>query len=405
MSQISLKQSLTKFGVALFITYLSVAMALPVVSVFVTEMLKLPTWLGGVAVGIPFVATILSRKYTGDFADGKSSKKCFLLGFFFYITASLVCMIAAIDELSAAAALANLIAGRFLLGIGESMALVGLLSWHFARLGPEHSGKILAVCGMAMYGAFVLGGPMGITLYNQFGFSSVMLMSAVFPVIGVIIFFNSPEIVPHKIAEAKKSFLHLLGTIWSQGLVVMLQGVGFAVLGAFISLYFKHQGWPYAGAGLSLFGIGFVLSRVLFGALPDKIGGVKVALVSLAVESMGQSLLWLAPYYSLALLGAFFTGLGCSMIYPAMGVEVVKRVSPEQRGSAFGGFALFQDIAYAFSAPIAGILADAYGYPSTFLFGYIAAALGMIIVLSMHIKNMAAGPNKSSDVISNNTPL
>ncbi len=151
-------------------------------------------------------------------------------------------MIAAIGELSAAAALANLIAGRFLLGIGESMALVGLLSWHFARLGPEHSGKIFSVCGMAMYGAFVLGGPMGITLYNQSGFSSVMLMSAVFPVIGVIMFFNAPEIAPHKTTEAKKSFLHLLGTIWTQGLVVMLQGVGFAVLGAFISLYFKNQG-------------------------------------------------------------------------------------------------------------------------------------------------------------------
>ncbi len=81
MSQTSLKQSLTKLGVALFITYLSVAMALPVVSVFVNEMLKLPNWLGGGAVGISFVATILSRKYAGDFADGKSSKKCFLLGF------------------------------------------------------------------------------------------------------------------------------------------------------------------------------------------------------------------------------------------------------------------------------------------------------------------------------------
>jgi len=83
------------------------------------------------------------------------------------------------------------------------------------------------------------------------------------------------------------------------------------------------------------------------------------------------------------------------MIYPAMGVEVVKRVSPEQRGAAFGGFAMFQDIAYAFSAPIAGILADAYSYPATFLFGFISAVFGMIIVLSMHIKKMARDPIKA----------
>ncbi|EIW15688.1 MULTISPECIES: arabinose transporter [Pelosinus] len=388
MSKISLKQSLSKLGIAIFLTYLSVAMALPVVSVFVKEVLNLPNWLGGVAVGVSFVATILSRKYAGDFADTKSSKKCFMIGFFFYMVAALVCMAASITGLSASVSFTILIVGRLLLGIGESMTTVGIPSWHFLYLGPVHSGKILAVLGMAMYGAFALGGPVGLTLYRYFGFDSVMLASSIVPIIGVIMFVTSPEVAPHKALEAKKSFFKLLRSIWKQGMTVTLQGIGFAVLGAFISLYFKDQGWPYAGIGLSLFGIGFVISRILFGTLPDKIGGVKVALVSLVVETVGQGLLWLAPHYSLALLGALLTGLGCSMIYPAMGVEVIKRISPEQRGAAFGGFAMFQDVAYAFSAPIGGVIADKFSYSSTFLFGFIAAVGGIIIVRSMMIKNL-----------------
>ena len=387
MSQLSLKQSLAKLGCALFLTYLSVAMALPVVSVFVNEVLKLPNWLGGSAVGVAFVSTILSRKYAGYFADVKSSKKCFMFGFCYYIVAALVCMVASISGLSTSIAFVILIAGRLLLGVGESMATVGFLSWNFSHLGSVHSGKILSVFGMAMYGAFAVGGLLGLTLYKYFGFDSVMLASSILPIIGVSMFLTAPEVSPHKVTDMKKSFLNLLGVIWKQGLVVTLQGVGFAVLGAFISLYFKDQGWPYAGLGLSLFGIGFVISRILFGALPDKIGGVKVALVSLMVETVGQSLLWLAPHYSFALLGALLTGLGCSMIYPSMGVEVIKRVNPEQRGTAIGGFAMFQDIAYAFSAPIAGVFADRFGYSSTFLFGFIAAVIGIIIISSMCVKN------------------
>ncbi|SFM15249.1 arabinose transporter [Pelosinus propionicus] len=394
MSKISLKQSLSKLGIAIFLTYLSVAMALPVIPVFVKEVLNLPNWLGGFAVGVSFIATILSRKYAGDFADTKSSKKCFMIGFFFYMVAALVCMAASIAGLSASISFAILIVGRLLLGIGESMTTVGIPSWHFLYLGPVHSGKILAVLGMAMYGAFALGGPVGLTLYRSFGFDSVMLASSIVPIIGVIMFITSPEVAPHKAIAVKKSFLKLLRSIWKQGMAVTLQGIGFAVLGAFISLYFKDQGWPYAGIGLSLFGIGFVISRILFGTLPDKIGGVKVALVSLMVETAGQGLLWLAPHYSLALLGALLTGLGCSMIYPAMGVEVIKRISPEQRGAAFGGFAMFQDVAYAFSAPIGGVIADKFSYSSTFLFGFIAAVGGIIIVRSMMIKNL---PVKNTD--------
>jgi MFS family permease len=386
MSQVSLKQSLAKLGFALFLTYLSVAMALPVVSVFVNEVLKLSNWLGGGAVGIAFVSTILSRKYAGDFADEKSSKKCFMFGFFSYIVAALICMVASISVLSVSVAFVILIAGRLLLGIGESMATVGFMSWHLSRLGSVHSGRILSICGIAIYGAFALGGPLGLTLYKYFGFASVMLASSILPIIGVVMFLASPEVAPHKATEAKKSFLNLLGIIWKQGLAVTLQGVGFAVLGAFISLYFKDQGWPYAGVGLSLFGIGFVISRILFGALPNKIGGVKVALVSFMVETIGQSLLWLAPHYNLALIGALLTGLGCSMIYPAMGVEVLKRVKPEQRGTAIGGFTMFQDIAYAFSAPVAGVFADKFGYSSTFLFGFAAAVVGIVIVGSMRIE-------------------
>ncbi|GGA02625.1 hypothetical protein [Dyella caseinilytica] len=40
---------------------------------------------------------------------------------------------------------------------------------------------------------------------------------------------------------------------------------------------------------------------------------------SFAVEAIGQAMLWTAPYEVVALVGAFVTGLGCALVFPALG--------------------------------------------------------------------------------------
>ena len=66
------------------------------------------------------------------------------------------------SRLSAAGDYAVLIAGRLLLGLGESLTMVGMISWAIGLMGPARSGKVISLVGTGMYGAFAVGGPLGL---------------------------------------------------------------------------------------------------------------------------------------------------------------------------------------------------------------------------------------------------
>ena len=91
---------------------------------------------------------------------------------------------------------------------------------------------------------------------------------------------------------------------------------------------------------------------------------------------------WCAPDELMALSGAFVTGLGCALVFPALGVEVLKRVLPANRGSAMGGFVAFLDIAYGLAGPGAGLVAGQFGYAAVYLFGTASALLGAALVVT-----------------------
>jgi MFS family permease len=366
---------------ALFLSYLCVAMSLPVISVYVTTRLGFGNALAGLAVGITFASTIVTRGMAGRMADHRGSKYCMVRGLWVYTLAGLICAAATWPGLAAPPAYGILIVGRLLLGVGESLTVVGLMAWCFGIMGPKRSGRVFALVGMGLYGAFAVGSPIGIALFDWAGFAGVMGASALVPLVGLAMALPVAAVAVH--VGERPTFWRIIGRIWEPGVALALAGVGSAAIGAFMPLFFLHQGWAHAGLGLSCFGGAFVLVRILFGHLPDRIGSVPVALVSIAVEALGQYLLWAAFTPAMAFAGAFLTGLGCSLMFPTMGMEVVRRVPPHLRGTAAGGLAAFQDLAFGVTGPVTGLLADRFGYGVVFLVGGLAASLGFALVTTI----------------------
>lgn len=371
--------AVTSFSV--FITYLTAGIALPVIPLFVHNDLGMNNVMVGIAVGIQFFATLVNRGFAGKKADQHGAKQTTRLGMSIIALVGVAYLLSVFINHSLWLQFSLLLVGRILLGLGESFLLTGNLTWGLGLIGQKRSGIVMSWNGMAIYGSLAAGAPIGLLLYHHFAFLGVSIACVLCPLIALLC---NAKIPPVPVSGGDRpSFTTVLRQILAPGSVLALQGVGFAVIGAFISLYFAAEHWGNAGYTLTIFGLAYVLIRVFFGGLPDKKGGGAVTIISLLVEMAGLLLLCLSQQEWQALVGAALTGAGCSLVFPAMGVEIMKRVDPQVRGTALGCFSAFQDVAYGATGPLAGFLANSAGYGAVYLAGACSAGIGILVSAAM----------------------
>jgi MFS family permease len=365
---------------ALFCGYLCVGLPLPVIPLFIHDKLGFGNVVVGLVIGIQFLATVLTRGYAGRLTDHHGGKRSALQGAAVCALGGMFYFLSAMPGLSPVMSLAILILGRLAAGFGESQFVTGCVSWSIASVGPHRAGMSMSWTGIAMFAALAIGAPIGMALYRSCGLQVAMVACIVAPLLaGAVAYFEVSYATP---AGQRLPFYRVIGQIWREGLGLMLQGVGLSGLTAFASLYFGTQNWGHAGLVMTAFGAGFILIRVVLGSLPDRKSGYRVAFGSLIVEAIGQAMIWGAHHEIAALAGALVTGLGCALVFPALGVEALKRVLPSNRGSAMGAFVAFLDIAYGVSGPIAGVIASQFGYAGVYLFGAACALCGAMLVIT-----------------------
>ena len=179
-------------------------------------------------------------------------------------------------------------------------------------------------------------------------------------------------------------FRNVLGRVTPHGLGLALGGVGYSALATFVTLFYVSRHWNGAALCLTAFGTAFIVARLLFIRTIGTFGGFPVAKVCLIVESIGVLLLWRAGSPEMALFGASLTGVGYSLVFPALGVEAVERVPVENRGTALSVYTVFADVSFFMVGPVAGAVIGAFGYASVFLFALVCvlAALSIVLVLA-----------------------
>ncbi|WP_295849106.1 MFS transporter [Tardiphaga sp.] len=358
--------------------FLAVAAPLPVLSIYVHRDLGFSGFTVGCVIGVQSLVTVVSRHLAGTLCDRHGPRRVVLLGLPMAALAGAF-YIASLAPITPTGRLAILVIGRVLLGLGESLFITGTMSWGIGRIGAARTGRVMSLQGIAMYAALGLGAPLGLAAYDATGFASVGALTILMPLVAAVIAMVLPAVVPAAGGD-RVAFHRVIGLIWLPGTLLMLATVPFASMAAFLPLDYAAQGWSSAGYAMTAFGIGYVAVRLVGSHLTDKHGAAVVVGISLAIEGCGQVLLWLAPSPTYAVAGAALTGIGFSLIFPAMGVIATRRVPPAQRGRAVGNFIAFFDLALGVTGPVVGLVSGGFGYPSAFLVGLVAiAAAGLML--------------------------
>jgi MFS family permease len=380
---------LVPFIGVVFVQYMVIGMAMPVLPLFVHNDLGFNTVIVGIVVGSQFAVAVVTRMAAGMFVDSRGVKRAVILGLLTTAASGLVNVAAAMfaDQPSVSAGL--LILGRCFLGAGENLLITGSLCWGMVMVGQQHAGQAMAWIGTAIFAGMAVSAPLGNALYGSAGFLGVALLSTVLPLLGVRIVSGLRPVVPPR--HARPSFGKVAKVVFGPGFGVALSGLGYGAIVTFITLLFVERGWGGVGLVLSAFGASFIVGRLGFGHLPDRIGGARVALVCILIEAVGQGIIWLAPGMGLAVVGVTLSGLGYSLVYPALGVEALARVSSEHRGLAMGSYTVFLDISLGSSGPLLGWVAGRAGLGSVYLVGMAAALCATVVIVAMLRRSGASG--------------
>lgn len=155
------------------IAFLVIGLALPVLPLQVHQGLGLSAFVVGLVTGSQFAASLMSRVWSGHYADSRGAKRAVIAGLTTAVVGGLLYLLSLRFVDAHWASVSILLLGRALLGVAESFIITGAVTWGLALVGPQNAGRVIAWIGMAMFAALAFGAPLGTTLYAVGGFAAV----------------------------------------------------------------------------------------------------------------------------------------------------------------------------------------------------------------------------------------
>jgi MFS family permease len=358
-----------------FCGLLAVGAVLPVLPRYVHGPLGAGDVAVGVVIGSYAISGLLLRPIAGRLADRRGRKPTVLLGGLLLCLSGLLYL--------PGLGLAGLIVARLVLGAGEGSVYTAGSAWIIDLAPPARRGRVLGLYGLAVWGGLSVGPLAGELLLQTSGYTAVWVFAAAMPLVGALIALWVPD--PFEPVSHVEPHPLIAPEAVRPGLAVALASIGYAAVATFIVLHLEARGVGHGALVFGAFAAMIVLTRLVIGDLPDRIGAARVAIGATLGEAVGLLAIAFAHSLPVALIGGMAMGAAFSLLNPSLMLIAVNRVSASARGAAMGTFTAFFDAGVGIGAPLAGLAAALTDYEGAFvLAAAIAAGSALLILTTLH---------------------
>lgn len=271
----------------------------------------------------------------------------------------------------------QLLVFRSLGGIGSVMFTVSAMGLLVRLAPPTIRGRVSALYGSMFLMGSIVGPAIG-GLLGQFGmrvpflvYAGTLLVAALF--IGAMLEVpprtvrgdgSSAPVMTLREAWADKAYRSVLGSGFANGWSNF--GVRIALVPLFAAVVISPEPW-IAGAVLALFAIGNASVLPLSSRVADTVGRRPIIIGGLLVNGSFTAALGLSTTTWVLLGLSLLAGTGAGLMNPGQQAAVADIIGNDRSaGQVLSTFQMVQDVGAILGPVIAGVVADAVGYPAAF---------------------------------------
>jgi MFS family permease len=350
-----------------FTVFLSAFQLLPTAPFHILD-LGGSTFASGLFLGFLTYSSAFSAPLTGAYADRVGSRRVLIVSSTALIGFSL--LYAVITNVTLMLALV-LVHGVFWSGLLSASAA------YMTNLLPERRrAEGIGYWGLSTLAAVAVAPIVGFRIYN-YGWLWLCVVSAALNFVMLMIATQLHDPPPPSTAPSERRNGFLEWRVLVVSITLALYSFGYGGITSFTALYADASGVTPKGLYLTALAIVILVTRPLFGHLGDRLGYRQVFVPCLVLIACGLGVLALGGSRRLLIASAIVFGLGFGTAYPTYVGYVMKGVSAERRGAAFGAILAAFDTGIGTGSTSMGWVIQHYGFRAAFAVAAALAALAL----------------------------